>query len=196
MGVLDALLEGFDPHELRGAHGRWIHGVGAEGRAARGRGASSMATEHADTRDRLANLPQGQSYGLHGPRGQIGRVERTASGWQVIGPTDTHDRLHKTPSSAAGHAMKLQRTASANGGDVMMRNYRGREEVRQMNERQARRSEQEAERQLEVQARMSSSSRERAMAQTELDRRRAARTPRPRVRESAPEVLGVLLEGC
>lgn len=53
----------------------------------------------------------------------------------------------------------------------------------------------EAERQLEVRARTSSSSRERALAQTELERQRGARKARPRVRESAPGVLGTLLEG-
>lgn len=127
---------------------------GPQGSAARARGASALTTEHADTRDKLVNLPEGQRYGLHGPQGQVGHVERTSSGWRVVSGADTGGKVHKSPSSAAGAAMRLQRKAASSreNANVMMRNYRAGSEVEGMNARQAQRAEAERARAAQVAA--------------------------------------------
>lgn len=132
---------GSEPHQRLPAAG-----IGREGAAARSRGARSLTTEHADTRDKLTNLPQGQTYGLHGPQGQVGHVLRTASGYEVHGPSNM--KVHKTPSAAAGEAMRIQRRAASSReqADRMKRQYAAGREVAGMNARQAKRAEQELER--------------------------------------------------
>lgn len=135
-----------EAHDLLAKVQGWDRGVGPEGRAARDRGASSVTIDAADTRDRLRALPRGERYGLHGPGGQIGEVERTGDGWTVRGPDrERDDRQHDSVASAAGHATRLQRAASATGTS-MARNWGWRREVDAMNARQASRSQREAER--------------------------------------------------